>query len=52
MISKVFGGLLTVIGFFLLIGAPGDRAQILAYANTGRLIGIALMAIGIVLVKL
>lgn len=49
---KIFGGLLTVFGFFLLIGAPGDRVQMASYANTGRLLGLIMMAIGIILIKL
>lgn len=52
MILKVLGGISVVVGFFLLIGAPGDRVQMISYANTGRLLGLILMIIGIVLIKL
>jgi hypothetical protein len=52
MVLKIFGGLLTVIGFFMLVGAPGDRAQMRSYGNTGRLLGIILMVVGILLIKL
>jgi hypothetical protein len=52
MVLKIFGGFLAVVGLFLLIGAPGDRAQIVAYGNTGRLVGLIMMIIGILMVVL
>lgn len=51
MVLKVFGGISLVVGLFLLIGGPGDRAQIPAYGNAARLLGIILIIIGIVLLK-
>ena len=52
MILKIIGGGLVLFGFFLLMGAPGDRAQMVSYGNTGRLIGLIMMVIGILLIKL
>jgi len=48
---KIFGALSLLVGFFLLIGGPGDTSiQIIAYGNTARLLGLILILVGIVLV--
>ena len=52
MVLKIFGGFLAVIGFFLLVGAPGDRGQLPSYGNTGRLIGLLMMIFGILMVMM
>jgi len=52
MVLKLIGGVSLVAGLALLIGAPGDRVQITAYGNTGRLLGLIFIIIGIVLIKL
>lgn len=49
---KIFGVLLIIFGGLLLVYGPEDRRiQIDPYANTMRLIGIILIAIGIIMLK-
>jgi len=52
MWEKIFGVLSIIFGFVLLIYGPGDRrVQMTSYANTARLLGVILIAIGVLLLK-
>jgi len=52
MLMKVFGVLSMLVGFFLLFGAPVRTAvQPKAFGNTARLLGLILIAVGIILLK-
>lgn len=48
---KILGALSILAGAFFLIGGPSNRAQIGAYDNTARLIGIVLIVIGFLMLK-
>ncbi len=49
MLTKIIGIAAIALGIFMLIGAPGDRVQLTAYGNTGRLAGLGIAAVGVVL---
>jgi hypothetical protein len=52
MLEKILGGALLVAGFFMFALGPGGRLQIDAFGNMARLLGIAMMVAGAVLLKM
>ncbi len=53
MIRQIFGAILAFLGFLFLFYGPGDgRPQIPAYGRTAMLIGLAMIVVGILLIKL
>jgi uncharacterized protein YjeT (DUF2065 family) len=52
MLEKIFGGLLLVVGFFIFALGPFDRIQIEAFSRSARLVGLALMVVGVILIKM
>lgn len=51
MLQQIVGGALVVSGFFMLALGPYDRLQIAAFTNLMRLVGLALMVAGALLLK-
>lgn len=51
MLTKILGALSLAVGGFLLLFGPGDRVQIDAYGNMGRLIGLIMIVAGVLMLK-
>jgi uncharacterized protein YjeT (DUF2065 family) len=51
MLEKILGGILLVAGFFVFALGPAGRLQVEAFGRTARLVGLAMMVAGIVLLK-
>jgi len=52
MLEQITGGVLLVVGFFMFALGPYDRLQIGAFGRLARLVGLALMVAGVILIKM
>jgi len=52
MLEKILGGALLVVGFFMFALGPSDRIQIEAFGRLARVVGLALMVVGVILLKM
>lgn len=51
MLQQISGAALLVVGFFIFALGPFDRIQIEAFGRLARLVGLALMIVGVMLIK-
>jgi len=52
MLEKILGGVLLVVGFFIFALGPSDRIQIEAFGRLARVVGLAMMVVGVILLKM
>jgi len=53
MLRQIIGAIMILIGLFMSVLGPGDgRPQLAAYGKTGILLGMALVILGVLMIKL
>jgi|WetSurMetagenome_2_1015567.scaffolds.fasta_scaffold631621_2 hypothetical protein len=52
LLGAIVGGIVMLIGFFMLVFGPGDRLQLSEFGQMARIVGLVLMGVGIIIIKL